>query len=77
MGINANKTKRLVVSKEPKRRKLEVRSKIIEQVSEFNNVGVQITRRIFEPKRNDNGEWRRLRNVELHSLYRSPNIVSH
>ena len=27
-----------------------------------------ILRRIFEPK---NGEWRRLRNEELHSLYRS------
>ena len=31
----------------------------------------RILRRIFEPK---SGEWRRLRN-ELHSLYRSPNIV--
>ena len=27
------------------------------------------------PKRNENGEWRRLRNEELNSLYRSPNIV--
>ena len=33
-----------------------------------------ILRRIFEPKRDENGEWRRL-HEELHSLYRSPNIV--
>ena len=35
----------------------------------------RIQRRIFEPKRDANGEWRRLYNEELHSLYRSPNIV--
>ena len=32
-------------------------------------------RRIFGPKRDENGEWRRLHNEKLHSLYRSPNIV--
>ena len=32
----------------------------------------RIRRRIFEP----NGEWRRLHNEELHSLYRLPNIVT-
>ena len=31
--------------------------------------------RIFGPKRDENGEWRRLHNEVLHSLYRSPNIV--
>ena len=36
----------------------------------------RILRRIFGPKRNENGEWRRLHNEELHSFfYRSPNIV--
>ena len=32
-------------------------------------------RRIFGPMRDENGEWRRLHNEELHILYRSPNIV--
>ena len=35
----------------------------------------RILRRIFGPKRNENGEWRRPHNEELHSLYRSPNIL--
>ena len=32
-------------------------------------------RRIFGPKRDENGDWRRLHNEDLNSLYRSPNIV--
>ena len=35
----------------------------------------RILRRIFGPKMDENGEWRRLHNEELHSLFRSPNIV--
>ena len=35
----------------------------------------RILRRIFRPKRDENGEWRRFQNEELHSLYRSANIV--
>ena len=35
----------------------------------------RILRRIFGPKREANGEWRRLHNEELLSLYRSSNIV--
>jgi hypothetical protein len=31
--------------------------------------------RIFGPKREEDGSWRKLQNDELHSLYSSPNIV--
>jgi hypothetical protein len=34
-----------------------------------------ILKRIFGPKRDNNGEWRRLHSEELHSLYRSHNII--
>jgi hypothetical protein len=34
-----------------------------------------VLRRIFWHMRDENGEWRRLYNEELHSLYRLPNIV--
>ena len=37
--------------------------------------GNRIQRRIFGPKKDGNEEWRKLHNEELHSLYRSPNIV--
>jgi hypothetical protein len=32
-------------------------------------------RKIFGPKREEDGSWRKLYNDELHSLYSSPNIV--
>ena len=35
----------------------------------------RILRRIFGSKRDENGEWRRLHNEELHSLSGPPNIV--
>ena len=35
----------------------------------------RVLRRIFGPKRDEIGEWRRLHNEELHSFFRSPNIV--
>jgi hypothetical protein len=40
-------------------------------------VGVSRTvlRRIFGPKREEDGSWRKLHNDELHNLYSSPNIV--
>ena len=31
--------------------------------------------RLFGPKRDANGEWRKLHNEELHKLYRSPNTA--
>ena len=42
------------------------------QIRVFEN---RILRRIFGPKKEANGEWRTLHDEELHSLYRSPNIV--
>jgi hypothetical protein len=32
-------------------------------------------RKIFGPKRGEDGSWRKLHNNELHSLHSSPNIV--
>jgi hypothetical protein len=34
-----------------------------------------VLRKIFGPKREEDGSWRKLHNDELHSLYTSPNIV--
>jgi hypothetical protein len=35
----------------------------------------RVLRKIFGPKREANGSWRKLHNDELHYLYSSPNIV--
>jgi hypothetical protein len=35
----------------------------------------RMLRRIFGPKREEDGPWRKLHNDELHSLYSSPNII--
>jgi hypothetical protein len=35
----------------------------------------RVFRRIFGPKREEDGSWRKLHNYGLHSLYSSPNIV--
>jgi hypothetical protein len=36
----------------------------------------KVLRRIFGPKRDEvTGEWRKFRNEEVHSLYKSPNII--
>jgi hypothetical protein len=35
----------------------------------------RVLRRIFGPKRDVMGEWRKLYNKELHDLYSSPSII--
>jgi hypothetical protein len=35
----------------------------------------RVLRKIFGPKREESGSWRKLHNDELHDLYSSPNIV--
>jgi hypothetical protein len=35
----------------------------------------RVLRRIFGPKREEDGSWRKVHNYELHNLYSSPNIV--
>jgi hypothetical protein len=35
----------------------------------------RVLRRIFGPKSEEDGSWRKLHNDELHNLYSSPNIV--
>jgi hypothetical protein len=35
----------------------------------------RMLRKIFGPRREEDGSWRKLHNDELHSLYSSPNIV--
>jgi hypothetical protein len=34
-----------------------------------------VLEKIFGPKREEDGSWRKLHNDELHDLYSSPNIV--
>jgi hypothetical protein len=35
----------------------------------------RVLRKIFGPKREEDGSWRKLHNDELHSLHSSPNII--
>jgi hypothetical protein len=35
----------------------------------------RVLRRIFGPKREEDGSWKKLHNDDLHNLYSSPNIV--
>ena len=53
----------------------EVRSFTLSEERRLRIFENRILRRIFGPKKDANGEWIKLHNEELHSLYRSPNIV--
>jgi hypothetical protein len=40
------------------------------------NKGIDnVSTRVFGPKREEDGSWRKLRNYEIHSLHSSPNII--
>ena len=56
----------------------EVRSNIVSYIKggmQAKGVWKQDLSRVFGPKKDVNGEWRRLYDEELHSSYRSPNTV--
>ena len=53
----------------------EALSITLRQERRLRALGNRILRRIFEPKKDTNGEWRKLHTEELLSLYRSPNKV--
>ena len=53
----------------------EAWSLILREESRIRALENSILRRIFRPKKDANGEWRRLHNEKLRSLGRSPNIV--
>ena len=53
----------------------EARSLTIREERRLRVFENRILRIIFGSKRDENGDWIRLYSEELHSLYRSPNIV--
>ena len=53
----------------------EALSRTLREQSKLTVFENRILMRIFEPMRDENGEWRRLHNEELHGLYRFPNIA--
>jgi hypothetical protein len=44
-------------------------------ISHFEGGTQRVLRKIFEPKIEEDGSWRKLHNDELHSQFSSPNIV--
>ena len=53
----------------------EIESLTLREERRLRDFENRILMRIFGPQRDVNGEWRRLRKEEFHSLYRSSNIV--
>jgi hypothetical protein len=54
----------------------EIWSLILKEEHRLRRFENRVLRTIFGPKRNDvTGEWRKLRNEELHKLYSSLNII--
>jgi len=50
----------------------QMRIKVMIQRIAFEN---RVLRKIFGPKREEDGLWRKSHNDEIHSLYSSPNII--
>jgi hypothetical protein len=53
----------------------ETRSLTFREERELRVFENNVLRRIFGPKKEEDGSWRKLHNDELHSLYSSPAIV--
>jgi hypothetical protein len=47
----------------------------MQEIRHRNSRKHRVVRKIFGPKREEDGSWRKLLDDELHSLYYSPNIV--
>jgi hypothetical protein len=53
----------------------ETRSRTLMEEHRLRVFENRVLRRIFGPKREENGSFRKLHNDELHNLYHSPNIL--
>ena len=65
--IGGDRSKLLFIEKS----KFDSGGNILREECRLRIIENRILRRIFGSKRDENGDWRRLHNEELHSLYRS------